>query len=102
MRCPYLRTGKSLLADMYGEREFRRRYVQFQLHLFNRSSILKQKRSHPSNIICDGSLLYGRLLPDYSQSTDSSVRLFIPGGLPDKAFARMISSESRAWSGSQI
>lgn len=42
-----------------------------------------------------GSLLYGRLLPDCSQSTDSSVRLFIPGGLPGKAFAGMISGELR-------
>ena len=45
--------------------------------------------------IYEGSLLYGRLLPDYSQSTDSSVRLFIPRGLPDKAFVRMISEEQK-------
>ena len=45
--------------------------------------------------IYEGSLLYGRLLPDYSQSTDSSVRLFIPRGLPDKAFVAMISEEQK-------
>lgn len=45
--------------------------------------------------IYEGSLLYGRLLPDYSQSTDSGVRLFIPRGLPDKAFVRMISEEQK-------
>ena len=55
MRCPYLRTGKSPLADMYGEKGFHHRYVQFQPHLFARSSIPKQKRSHDPNVICDGS-----------------------------------------------
>ena len=45
--------------------------------------------------IYEGSLLYGRLLPDYSQSTGTSVRLFIPRGLPDKAFVRMISEEQQ-------
>ena len=45
--------------------------------------------------IYEGSLLYGRLLPDYSQSTSTNVRLFIPRGLPDKAFVRMISEEQQ-------
>ena len=45
--------------------------------------------------IYEGSLLYGRLLPDYSQSTSSSVRLLIPKGLPDKNFVRMISEEQK-------
>ena len=45
--------------------------------------------------IYEGSLLYGRLLHDYSQSTSTSVRLFIPRGLPDKAFVRMISEEQQ-------
>ena len=35
--------------------------------------------------IFEGSLLYGRLLPDYSNSTQSSVKLFIPKGPTDKA-----------------
>lgn len=45
--------------------------------------------------IYEGSLLYGRLLPDYSQSTSSSVRLLIPRGLPDKEFVYMISEEQK-------
>ena len=45
--------------------------------------------------IYEGSLLYGRLLPDYSRSTSTSVRLFIPRGMPDRAFVRMISEEQR-------
>lgn len=45
--------------------------------------------------IYEGSLLYGRLFPDYSQSTSKSVRLMIPRGLPDKAFVRMISEEQQ-------
>lgn len=45
--------------------------------------------------IYEGSLLYGRLLPDYSRSTSTSVRLFIPRGMPDRAFVRMISEEQQ-------
>lgn len=43
--------------------------------------------------IFEGSLAYGRLLPDYSQSNESRVSLFIPRSLPDKAFVQMISEE---------
>lgn len=43
--------------------------------------------------IFEGSLLYGRLLPDYSQSTSNNVKLFIPKGPTDKAFIQMISQE---------
>lgn len=43
--------------------------------------------------IFEGSLLYGKPMPDYSESTDTLVKLFIPRGLPDKAFAKMISDE---------
>lgn len=43
--------------------------------------------------IFEGSLLYGRLLPDYSQSTSTNVKLFIPKGPTDKAFIQMISQE---------
>ena len=43
--------------------------------------------------IFEGSLLYGRILPDYSQSTASNVRLFIPKGPTDSAFIHMISQE---------
>lgn len=45
--------------------------------------------------IYEGSLMYGRLLPDYTQSTSTSVRLFIPRGLPDRGFVRMISEEQQ-------
>lgn len=45
--------------------------------------------------IYEGSLLYGRLLPDYSRSTSTSVCLFIPRGMPDRAFVRMISEEQQ-------
>ncbi len=43
--------------------------------------------------IYEGSLLYGRALPDYSHSTTGSVRLFIPKGPTDKAFIQMLSHE---------
>ena len=43
--------------------------------------------------IFEGSLLYRKPMPDYSESTDTLVKLFIPRGLPDKAFAKMISDE---------
>ena len=42
--------------------------------------------------IFEGSLINGRLLPDYSQSTSTNVRLFIPKGPTDKAFIRLISN----------
>ena len=45
--------------------------------------------------IYEGSLLYGRLLPDYSHSTSRTVKLFIPKGPTDKAFIQMLSEESR-------
>ncbi len=45
--------------------------------------------------IFEGSLLYGRLLPDYSSSTQSSVKLFIPKGPTDKAFICMVSEEQQ-------
>lgn len=43
--------------------------------------------------IYEGSLLYGRLLPDYSQSNSQMVKLFIPKGPTDREFIRMVSSE---------
>ncbi len=45
--------------------------------------------------IFEGSLLYGRLLPNYSQSTATSVKLFIPKGPTDQSFIQMISSEQK-------
>lgn len=43
--------------------------------------------------IYEGSLLYGKALPDYSESTSVNVKLFIPKSLPDKAFTKLISEE---------
>lgn len=43
--------------------------------------------------IFEGSLMYGRDLPDYSESTSASVRLFIPRGMPDKKIVALISEE---------
>lgn len=45
--------------------------------------------------IFEGSLLYGRLLPDYSGTTDIRVNLFIPKSMPDKAFIRMLTDEQQ-------
>ena len=45
--------------------------------------------------IYEGSLLYGRLLPDYSATTDNRVSLFIPKSLPDKAFVKMLADEQQ-------
>lgn len=41
--------------------------------------------------IFEGSLLYGRPLPDYSESSTTTVKLFIPHGAPDEKFISMIS-----------
>lgn len=43
--------------------------------------------------IFEGSIIYGRPLPDYSESTERCVKLFIQRAEPDLAFARMISNE---------
>ncbi|MBR3631271.1 MAG: putative DNA binding domain-containing protein [Oscillospiraceae bacterium] len=45
--------------------------------------------------IFEGSLLYGKPLPDYSESTSTNVKLFIPKSLPDANFTRLISEEHR-------
>jgi ATP-dependent DNA helicase RecG len=45
--------------------------------------------------IYEGSLLYGRLLPDYAQSTSSGVKLFVPKAPTDKAFIRLVSEEQQ-------
>lgn len=45
--------------------------------------------------IYEGSLFYGRQLPDYSQSNASLVKLFIAKGPTDKEFIRMLSNEQK-------
>lgn len=45
--------------------------------------------------IFEGSLLYGRDVPDYSESTSRTVKLFIPRGVPDKCLVALISEEQK-------
>lgn len=45
--------------------------------------------------IFEGSLIYGRDLPDYSESTSTCVNLFIPRGMPDKKMVSLISEEQQ-------
>lgn len=45
--------------------------------------------------IFEGSLMYGRDLPDYSESTSTSVRLFIPRGMPDQKLVALIAEEQK-------
>ena len=45
--------------------------------------------------IFEGSLMYGRDLPDYSESTSTSVRLFIPRGTPDQKLVGLIAEEQK-------
>lgn len=46
--------------------------------------------------IYEGSLTYGRPLPDYSSSNSENVRLFIPRAVPDKAFTEFIAESLKA------
>ncbi|WP_249029068.1 RNA-binding domain-containing protein [Tannockella kyphosi] len=43
--------------------------------------------------IYEGSIVYGRPFPDYSESTSSYVKLFVQRADPDLAFAKMLSNE---------
>ncbi|WP_301859639.1 RNA-binding domain-containing protein [uncultured Megasphaera sp.] len=43
--------------------------------------------------IFTGSIIYGRPLPDYSESNEYGVQVFIPRALPDIPFAKMIRDE---------
>lgn len=45
--------------------------------------------------IFEGSIIYGRPLPDYSESTERSVKLFIQRAKPDLAFTKMIADEEK-------
>ena len=45
--------------------------------------------------IFEGSIIYGRPLPDYSESNEVSVKLFIPRALPDIDFWRMLTEEQK-------
>lgn len=54
---------------------------------------LAEKTGRGIDRIFEGSLLYGRLLPDYSLSTNVTVNLFIPRSAPDMQIAKIISDE---------
>ena len=43
--------------------------------------------------IFEGSIIYGRPLPDYSESTSNYVKLFLAKASPDLAFTKMIADE---------
>ena len=45
--------------------------------------------------IYEGSLRYGRALPDYSETSSTSVALFIPRGMPDKSLVYLISEQQQ-------
>ena len=45
--------------------------------------------------IYEGSLRYGRDLPDYSETSSTSVTLFIPRGMPDKHLVSLISEQQQ-------
>lgn len=56
---------------------------------------LAEKTGRGIDRIFEGSLLYGRLLPDYSLSTNVTVNLFIPRSAPDIQIAKIISDEQQ-------
>ena len=45
--------------------------------------------------IYEGSLRYGRDLPDYSETSSTSVTLFIPRGMPDKHLISLLSEQQQ-------
>ena len=54
---------------------------------------LAEKTGRGIDRIYEGSIIYGRPLPDYSESTAKNVKLFIQRAEPDLPFTRMISNE---------
>ena len=54
---------------------------------------LAEKTGRGIDRIFEGSIVYGRPLPDYSESTGKNVKLFIQRAEPDLPFTRMISNE---------
>lgn len=54
---------------------------------------LAEKTGRGIDRIFEGSLIYGRSLPDYSNTTSTTVSLFIPRSKPDVQLARIISNE---------
>ena len=54
---------------------------------------LAERTGRGINRIFEGSIIYGRPLPDYSESTSSYVKLFLAKSKPDLAFTKMIADE---------
>lgn len=54
---------------------------------------LAEKTGRGIDRIYEGSIVYGRPLPDYSETTSTCVKLFIQRAEPDLAFTKMISNE---------
>lgn len=54
---------------------------------------LAEKTGRGIDRIFEGSLIYGRLLPDYSLSNSSTVSLFIPRSSPDIQMAKLVADE---------
>lgn len=54
---------------------------------------LAEKTGRGIDRIYEGSILYGRPWPDYSESTSSIVRLFVSRANPDMQFTKMIADE---------
>jgi len=54
---------------------------------------LAEKIGRGIDRIYEGSLIYGRLLPDYSASTSTTVSVFIPRCAPDLQITRIVSNE---------
>lgn len=54
---------------------------------------LAEKTGRGIDRIFEGSLIYGRALPDYSNTTPTTVSLLIPRSKPDPQLARIISDE---------
>lgn len=54
---------------------------------------LTEKTGRGIDRIFEGSIVFGRPLPDYSETTSTYVKLFIQRAEPDLAFTKMISNE---------
>ncbi len=54
---------------------------------------LAEKTGRGIDRIFEGSIVFGRPLPDYSETTSTYVKLFLQRAEPDLAFAKMISNE---------
>lgn len=54
---------------------------------------LAEKTGRGIDRIFEGSLIYGRALPDYSETTSATVSLFIPRCKPDVQLSKMIADE---------